>query len=259
MFRFFRTLRHELLSQNRVIRYLAYALGEIALVVIGILIALQIDMWNEQKKIEKSIESHLLILRQNLNEDQAQLRELRSTMTSFVQYADTSLLMMRTQIPMNKSLKKYLGMLELEHQFRPNRNAFETITQSNEIPSLSQPLQTALLDYYALIASVNEREQIANNQIQGKYEPHINVHYPEIFQKDSEWEFVKNAYKDDPREIIQIAPEKFLLDHTMEALLVSRYYQSMMLEAYYVDLLRASDEILGLIGENAKDPPVPLP
>jgi hypothetical protein len=259
MINFFRKIRRELMSQNKVTRYLAYALGEIALVVIGILIALQIDTWNEEKKVEKSIASHLVILRQNLKEDQAQLRELKSMMTSSVHYADTALLQMRTQIPMSKSLKKHLGMLELEHQFRPNRNAFETITQSNEVPSLSQPLQTALLDYYALIARVNEREQIANNQIQGKYEPYINEHYPEIFQKDSEWEFVKNAYKDDPREIVQIAPEKFLADHTMEALLVARYYQSMMLEAYYVDLLHASDEILGLIGENTKEPHDPLP
>lgn len=259
MINFFRKIRRELLSENRVTRYLAYALGEIALVVIGILIALQIDTWNEEQKVEKSIESHLVILRQNLKEDQAQLRELKNTMTSYVHSADTALLQMRTQIPMGKSLKKHLGILELEHQFRPNRNAFETITQSNEVPSLPQALQTALLDYYALIARVNEREQIANNQIQGKYEPYINEHYPEIFQKDSEWEFVKNAYKDDPREIVQIAPEKFLADRTMEALLVSRYYQSMTLEALYVDLLRASDEILGLIGETSKEPPGALP
>lgn len=50
MFRFFRQLRHRLLRDNRLGRYLFYALGEILLVVIGILIALQIDNWNEDRK-----------------------------------------------------------------------------------------------------------------------------------------------------------------------------------------------------------------
>lgn len=49
MFRFFRTLRQRLLTENRVSRYLLYALGEILLVVIGILLALQIDTWNSKR------------------------------------------------------------------------------------------------------------------------------------------------------------------------------------------------------------------
>lgn len=47
---FFRKIRQKLLSQNRVTQYLAYAIGEIILVVIGILIALQVNNWNENRK-----------------------------------------------------------------------------------------------------------------------------------------------------------------------------------------------------------------
>ena len=47
MISFLRKIRQKLLSQNRVTRYLVYALGEIFLVVIGILIALSINNWNE--------------------------------------------------------------------------------------------------------------------------------------------------------------------------------------------------------------------
>ena len=46
----FRKIRQNLLTQNRVTRYLAYALGEILLVVIGILFALSINTWNENRK-----------------------------------------------------------------------------------------------------------------------------------------------------------------------------------------------------------------
>ena len=50
MFRFFRKIRSAALFENRLTRYFLYALGEIALVVIGILIALQVDNWNEERK-----------------------------------------------------------------------------------------------------------------------------------------------------------------------------------------------------------------
>ena len=49
MLKFFRRIRQKLLSENKFTQYLFYAIGEIALVVIGILIALQINTWNEQR------------------------------------------------------------------------------------------------------------------------------------------------------------------------------------------------------------------
>jgi tetratricopeptide (TPR) repeat protein len=50
MIKFFRKLRQKLLAENKFSKYLLYAIGEIVLVVIGILIALQINTWNERKK-----------------------------------------------------------------------------------------------------------------------------------------------------------------------------------------------------------------
>jgi len=58
MLRFFRTLRQRLLAENRFSKYLLYAVGEIALVVIGILIALSIDAWNSQRIDETRITAY---------------------------------------------------------------------------------------------------------------------------------------------------------------------------------------------------------
>lgn len=50
MLTFFRNIRKKLAAENKVMAYLRYAIGEIVLVVIGILIALQINNWNELRK-----------------------------------------------------------------------------------------------------------------------------------------------------------------------------------------------------------------
>ena len=62
MIKYFRHIRKSLVEQNKMGKYFKYAIGEILLVVIGILIALQINNWNEEKKdanTEKQILNNL--------------------------------------------------------------------------------------------------------------------------------------------------------------------------------------------------------
>ncbi len=57
MIKFFRNIRQKSINENKTIKYLKYAIGEIILVVIGILIALQVNNWNEQRK-ENNLEQN---------------------------------------------------------------------------------------------------------------------------------------------------------------------------------------------------------
>jgi len=54
MIRLFRKIRHKLLSEDSYFTYVLYASGEILLVIIGILIALQLDNWNDYRKQERA-------------------------------------------------------------------------------------------------------------------------------------------------------------------------------------------------------------
>ena len=66
MLKFFRSIRRRLLDSGRLRKYLVYALGEIILVVIGILIALQINNWNEDRKNQQTQFKYLMDIKNEL-------------------------------------------------------------------------------------------------------------------------------------------------------------------------------------------------
>ncbi|MAD97146.1 MAG: hypothetical protein CMB99_07470 [Flavobacteriaceae bacterium] len=74
MIKFFRKIRKKLLTENKLSRYLLYASGEIILVVIGILFALQINNWNEEHKNAKKELYTLKELRKEFKNDSVKLK-----------------------------------------------------------------------------------------------------------------------------------------------------------------------------------------
>lgn len=66
MINFLRRIRRDLINENKTSVYLIYAVGEIVLVVIGILIALQVSNWNEQRKNANAEEALLIDLKTEL-------------------------------------------------------------------------------------------------------------------------------------------------------------------------------------------------
>ena len=77
MIKFFRKIRQKMLTENKFSKYLIYAIGEIILVVIGILIALGISNWNEERKLQNEINIYLSQKNENLKEDRLRLIEIR--------------------------------------------------------------------------------------------------------------------------------------------------------------------------------------
>ena len=83
MIKFFKRIRQQLLQENlsdrqagSIQKYLLYALGEILLVVIGILLALQINNWNEYRKERIMEKNYLLAIKTDLEKDTAFLHQL---------------------------------------------------------------------------------------------------------------------------------------------------------------------------------------
>ncbi|MCZ4408209.1 DUF6090 family protein [Cryomorphaceae bacterium 1068] len=71
MIKFFRKIRQRLLKEGRLSSYLLYAIGEIVLVVIGILIALQISTWSRTRQESDKVKSYLRNIEADLNQQLA--------------------------------------------------------------------------------------------------------------------------------------------------------------------------------------------
>lgn len=69
MIKFFQKIRYDLMETGKTTKYFKYATGEIVLVVIGILIALQINNWNEDKKSVRLAETYIEDIRRDLIND----------------------------------------------------------------------------------------------------------------------------------------------------------------------------------------------
>ncbi|WP_209329862.1 DUF6090 family protein [Lunatimonas salinarum] len=69
MIKFFRKIRFELLEENKIVKYLKYAVGEIVLVVIGILIAIQINNSNQKRLNAEALEGYLNSIANNVQSD----------------------------------------------------------------------------------------------------------------------------------------------------------------------------------------------
>ena len=98
MFKFFRRIRQNLLSEGKTATYFKYAIGEIILVVIGIVIALQIDNFNngiQQRKIEQA---YLLSLRSEFKTNLDKLNNSIASNQNYIQAVEHMLTFFDTDV-----------------------------------------------------------------------------------------------------------------------------------------------------------------
>jgi hypothetical protein len=88
MIKFFRKIRQNLLSEGKTRKYLKYAIGEIVLVMIGILLALQVNNWNQIRKEYKETKLLLNNLELDVEENIKNLKDLQKLLEIRKDYAD---------------------------------------------------------------------------------------------------------------------------------------------------------------------------
>ncbi|WP_431136130.1 DUF6090 family protein [Psychroserpens mesophilus] len=124
MIKFFRHIRQNLLMEHKTSKYFKYAIGEIILVVIGILIALQINTWNKQKE-EHQLELKILEeIRVNLNLDLKEIQEDIGIMAEINSACDTVKTYLKTQDSPSNQFFINAALLRVTPHFDPNTSGY---------------------------------------------------------------------------------------------------------------------------------------
>ncbi len=146
MLLFLKRIRREILEENRIGKYLLYAIGEICLVVIGILIALQINNWNNGRlQNEAAVKSYENIKRQ-VKDDQKELNEVKGFNTYFSKaYEYAHRIIMEQDKNKVDSLALIAMGLSQYSDFHRSGTIYETLVNSGDLKLLKNDSITSAL------------------------------------------------------------------------------------------------------------------
>lgn len=135
MIKFFRNIRKSLLAEGKTSKYLKYALGEIVLVVIGILIALQINNWNGNRKQKQAEIEFLKGIKNDLSQDKLFIEQVLNVtepkMQAFKKLNTDSLDISKDKATIDSLLKVYLNTGQ--RTFYPISGSYQAAISGNQI------------------------------------------------------------------------------------------------------------------------------
>jgi hypothetical protein len=177
MIKFFRRIRQKLISENKFNRYLIYAFGEILLVVIGILIALQVNTWNEERKDRQ--EEQLIL--SALNRDFTKNLELFETAKEihYTARANAEKLLTLVNSPEERNffteenIALVKGALEA-HTYNPSNGVVNSLISSGNFQLLQNDrLQNLIISWNDVLQDYTEEEMAATDFWNTRYEPFL--------------------------------------------------------------------------------------
>lgn len=137
-------------EENQFFKYLRYALGEVILVVVGILIALQINNWNEARKDAQKKDFHLQALQNDLRKDTAQIGRFIREIDRYTPVYN------KLKSAIEKEDSSTDGLIQLfvnDPTFTPkldpqNNSALSSLLSTGELKIFEAQESAAFLDFY---------------------------------------------------------------------------------------------------------------
>jgi len=167
MIKFFRKIRHRLLTENKFSKYLLYAIGEIVLVVIGILIALSINNWNENKKTEHNRQALIASLIEDFeytlddinNDELPYLKSLQNDINRFQELSRS-----KSQLIPVDSLKILASAYFRINHFNPNLTTYNEALSSGKLGLLNnKDLMSQFTRFMQYLKVYTKAEDLSNN------------------------------------------------------------------------------------------------
>lgn len=197
MIKFFRRFRQQLLLENKFSKYLLYAIGEIILVVIGILIALQINNWNNNRIDNISETNYIKNIERDLNN---QIKAIDTQINFEAEVADYCKIALKPYTETNKlkidsTFAVALGTIASRRTFlNPNPAYIELISSGNIELLKNEKFKDQLINYYEELERI-EKVIDGNNSLYTDQEFIPTIHKLGVIDASKEWENISKSYK----------------------------------------------------------------
>ncbi len=247
MIKFFRKIRRQLLSENKFSKYLLYAIGEIILVVIGILIALQVNNWNLNRKTQEKEQTYLKEIQNNLQQDSLRLQAVLDFNKNKAKIVDNMLQIFvdtLTNEARFQIFNKYANDFTFYEVFDPVRLAFNNMLSAENIDLITNSdLRQALSAYYNYdyLKGVQNRIMVMNRRV-------VDESYPKFFTREfvSKWMGISSQLP--PVSELDIATDKKLLSDLFGIKMILNAQDQLI-----IDTKKQNQQLLTLLHSDLKD------
>ena len=209
MIKFFRHIRRSLINQmgkpaSPAGRYIKYAIGEILLVVIGILIALQVNNWNESRKENQEEISNLKSLKSEL---EVSLEELKSDYNATKLFHNSTLKIqswMRNKTMFSDSMSRDFFLSYQIANFYPKTSTYETFKNGNLELIKSDSLKILITDIYE--AGYKRLESKNNTTGNGVMKNYVRNHFrvTSTAKPDDNFRILRDSYSATPNDYTKL-------------------------------------------------------
>ncbi|MFD2588054.1 DUF6090 family protein [Croceitalea marina] len=181
MIKFFRKIRQNLLMENKTGKYFKYALGEIILVVIGILIALQINNWNQNRINNKQEQQILLQLKSEFEENLEELGRKDNMREKMINSAE-QLFKIKTENSLSEfpldTIRFYIAWTYNTPTFDPVLGTTNELLSSGKLYLITNnELKTRLTNWSGQVDRLREYEQDLRQYNINNYDPFLTQNF----------------------------------------------------------------------------------
>ena len=250
MIKFFRKISQRLISENKFSKYLIYAIGETILVVIGILIALSINNWNQVsqlKKVEKStIEALVIEFKSNKTSIQLCLAEVKERRM----YGDSVRMQLGPGQPMltiNK-MNKWFGKIGATNTCAISIDILIDVQSSGNLNIISnEEIRRNISKWSSILKELENEEKDWAREFSSEFIPYTN--------KWISWDDVDNFENADHRYFntrFQLDPRLMLQQLEFSNIMAIHYWRINRIEGRITNLLKLTEYLLELMQRELK-------
>ena len=240
MIKFFRKIRQKMLTENKFSKYLLYAIGEIILVVIGILIALQVNNQNNIRTEKQSLRNYLSKIAKNVNDDieVGQFLLKNRTEQSVICAEATDAIAKRDFNPKTqRTITNAVFAMMIEQPVNFNRSGFESLKNSGYLQYLDNSnLEELIYKYY----NITDKILFEESSLQ-------------VWANDLDLEFHKNGFFTKWLQLLEIPNQKLtevvgkytneLCQHPGNDVVISLLHRGFLFDPYLTDWYKEQNAI----------------